>query len=104
MQLPKSSLTFLLMPFLVSSVYACYCYANEDAARWDDSDAPADRLEAMCAQGVSCYQANIGLMCVDGDLSQCGCAVEYANAWQSWHGDWFLWSAITCDGLSLTIE
>ena len=105
MQLPKSSLAVLLMPFLVSSVYAqCDCTHNGDAGRWNDSDAPNDRIAAICAQGGGCYQAQAGLMCVNGDLSQCSCAVSAASQWQSWHGDWFLWSAISCGGLSVTIE
>ena len=107
MHLPKSSLAFLLMPFLVSSAYAqCDCIHNGDAGRWNDSDAPNDRIAALCAEGGDggCYQAQAGLMCVRGDVSQCGCAVSAASQWQSWHGDWFLWSSVTCSDLYITIE
>lgn len=105
MQLPASSLAFFLLPFLVSSAYAqCNCNHNGDAGRWNDSDAPNDRIAALCAQGGGCYQAQNGLMCVSGDFSQCGCAVSAASQWQSWHGNWFLWTSVNCSSLNITIE
>ncbi|KAM0689940.1 hypothetical protein Q7P36_008706 [Cladosporium allicinum] len=82
---------------------AASCSHNNDAGRWDDPLAPADRLADLCGHGGGCYQAKIGHMCVEGNLNQCGSAVVAAKDWQSWHGNWFLWSAITCDGLSITI-
>jgi hypothetical protein len=96
----------ILMPILIPSIYAdCNCVHNGDAGRWRDSDTPAARLAEICHDnpGGYCYQAEAGKMCVAGDYNQCDCAVQMAANWQSWHGDWFLWSAITCGGLSITI-
>jgi hypothetical protein len=81
----------------------CGCFHNGDAGRWDDSMDPAGRLTALCRAGGGCYQAAIGRMCVTGDLSRCDCAEQVAADWESWHGNWFLWTAVTCGGLSVTI-
>ncbi len=90
------------------------CKHNNDAGRWRDSDSPAGRIEALCYEGLRdgsyqehglCYQAEVGYMCVEGDLRNgCACAIEAAQEWQSWHGDWFLWSAVTCGDITITIE
>jgi hypothetical protein len=89
---------------LLPGTYAdCNCIHNNDAGRWRDTDTPDDRLAALCGSGGGCYQAEAGTMCVEGDLSQCNCAIAAAGDWQSWHGDWFLWTAVTCGSLSITI-
>lgn len=41
---------------------AASCSHNNDAGRWDDSLAPADRLADLCGRGGGCYQAKIGHM------------------------------------------
>ena len=107
---------YILMSTLVPSIramsiltpdpsiqFVCSCDHNNDAGRWRDSESPSGRIAILCGSGGGCYQAEAGLMCVQGDLNQCGCAVAAATDWQSWHGDWFLWSAVTCSGLSITI-
>ena len=101
----KFPTVYILVLTLVPSIRAqCECYHNNDAARWVDSESPASRLNILCFSGGGCYQAEVGNMCVIGDVgNQCGCAVSAAANWQSLHDDWFLWSAITCDGLSITI-
>lgn len=85
------------------SIRSCDCVHNNDAARWDDALKPSERLADLCSNGGGCYKAAKGTMCVTGDLSKCSCASDSAAQWQSFHGNWFLWSAITCGGLSVTI-
>lgn len=82
---------------------ACDCQHNGDAGRWNDAADPAGRLASLCSNGGGCWQATAGRMCVNGDLNQCPCAIQSAQEWQSWHGDWFLWSAVSCGGLTVTI-
>jgi hypothetical protein len=103
----KALLVCLLVAMLLPGGQAdCNCRHNGDAERWDDSDSPAGRLGAICSMHT-CYQAQSGTMCVTGDASQCNCAIAAAGNWQSWSRNWWLWSAITCDGpagtLSVTI-
>ncbi|KAK4106666.1 hypothetical protein N658DRAFT_394640, partial [Parathielavia hyrcaniae] len=75
---------------------ACSCHHNNDAGRWDDPMDPAGRVADLCSRGGGCHQAAIGRMCVSGDMGQCGCATQAAQDWQSWHNNWFLWTAVTC--------
>ncbi|KAK4232973.1 hypothetical protein C8A03DRAFT_39354 [Achaetomium macrosporum] len=75
---------------------ACSCFHNNDAGRWDDRLDPAGRIADLCSVGGGCYQAAIGRI-------QCACATQAGKDWQSWHGNWFLWTAVTCGGLSVTI-
>lgn len=79
------------------------CSHNNDAGRWDDDMKPSDRLDYLCYHNGGCWDARIGRMCVNGDLSNCLAAGTAARQWESWHGNWFLWSAITCGGISVTI-
>jgi len=95
---------YVLVSTLVPSIRACNCYHNNDAGRWrDGSESPASRIDILCFSGGGCYEAELGDMCISGDKTQCPCAASAAANWQSFHDDWFLWSAITCDGLSITI-
>ena len=112
MAITKKIASYLLLAAAVPSALAlpntmsardCSCEHNNDAGRWRDSSDPAGRLADLCSNGGGCYQAEAGRMCVSGDLNKCGCAVQAASEWQSWHDDWFLWSAITCGGLTITI-
>ncbi|RYO90469.1 hypothetical protein DL766_004251 [Monosporascus sp. MC13-8B] len=88
----------------VAPAMACDCRHNNDAGRWRDPEmGPSGRLAWLCSQGGGCHTAQRGRMCVSGDLNQCGCATQSARDWESWHGDWFLWSSVTCGRLSVTI-
>lgn len=99
-QLFNAAAAFMLLGIASAQ---CNCVHNGDAGRWEDSLDPASRLGDLCKKGGGCHQATKGRMCVSGDLGKCTCAVDSAKAWQSWNQDWWLWSAITCDGLSITI-
>lgn len=81
----------------------CGCSHNNDAGRWDDDLKPSDRLNYLCKTGGGCWNAKIGKMCVTGNLGDCDCAVDSARNWESWHGNWFLWSSIVCGGLGVSI-
>lgn len=78
----------------------CDCVHNDDAGRWKDKNSPAGEAAALVDQGGGCYKADTqGNMCVsfiDGNANVKTCLSEAAANWQSFHGDWFLWTAITC--------
>ncbi|KAK0755697.1 hypothetical protein N5P37_011753 [Trichoderma harzianum] len=83
---------------------ACSCSHNNDAGRWGTDGTPATAISNLCQQGGGCATGNGGgQLCISGDFGQCGCAVNFANQQQSQHGDWFLWSSITCGGMSITM-
>lgn len=84
-------------------VRACDCVHNGDAGRWRDGLSPSGRLQDLCNQGGGCWDGERGRMCVSGDMSKCSCAITSAQEWESWSSDWWLWSAVTCGGLSVTI-
>ncbi|OAQ63714.1 alpha-galactosidase [Pochonia chlamydosporia 170] len=79
------------------------CQHNNDAGRWKSELKPSDRLRELCSSGGGCYRAEKGYMCVTGDLNQCDRAVNSAREWESQHGDWWLWSIVSCGGLRVTI-
>ncbi|EME41850.1 hypothetical protein DOTSEDRAFT_37163 [Dothistroma septosporum NZE10] len=88
----------------------CVCNRNDDAGRWTDSESPAYRLQTLIVQdgGGCAYTDASQKMCVSGDVHNWGeCAIQYAQEQQSQHGDWFLWSSISCGGgsdvLTITI-
>lgn len=108
MKIAKPLFACLLVSILLPGIHAqCNCVHNGDAGRWRDSDSPAGRLTQLCPQtsvtSPNCYSAEKGTMCTTGDRSQCNCADEAAANWQSWHGDWFLRTIITCGNGAITI-
>jgi hypothetical protein len=96
--------TATIFAALLTRANAYNCWRNTDnAARWDDSMSPADRLVQLCnvaGTGERCHQAKIGRMCVDGPGTEAFCNYiwGWAGSQQSFHGNWFLWADITCDG------
>ena len=95
--------TCTLVAALATQASAYNCWKNtNDAGRWEDSKNPADRFVDLCKQGNGehCYQATQRKMCVSGpgDAAFCDYVWGWAGSQQSFHGDWFLWSDITCDG------
>ena len=79
--------------------------ATSDAGRWNDSMAPADRLQWMCSQNQTVYQAQAGKMVILSENPQdCNDAFIFAKSAQSWHGDWFLWSDIKCTTMEVLIH
>jgi hypothetical protein len=94
---------FVLIAAFSTEASAYNCWRNtDDAGRWRDSKSPADRLVELCKQGDGehCWQAEVGRMCVTGRGNEnfCNYVWGWAGREQSWHGDHFLWSDITCDG------
>ncbi|KAI1402973.1 hypothetical protein F4819DRAFT_257264 [Hypoxylon fuscum] len=85
----------------------CNCQHNNDAGRWKDGgNTPAYAVSQICGSstGTGCYTASgQGKLCIQGDVEQCQCIEDASTTWQSQHGDWFLWTAITCNGLSLSM-
>lgn len=95
--------TSALLAVLAAQTSAYNCWQNtNDAGRWNDALSPADRLLELCklGDGEHCHQAIKGKMCVSGPRSEafCNFVWGWAGSQQSWHGDWFLWSDISCDG------
>lgn len=90
--------------FIGGAVAACDCHHNDDAGRWRDPKSPSGMVSELCTNQGGCHQSEEGNMCIQGDMTQCACAIEYAKAEESWHGDWFLWSAINCGDLSITMN
>ncbi|KAI0849116.1 hypothetical protein F5Y00DRAFT_261932 [Daldinia vernicosa] len=93
-----------MMPGLL--VNACDCHHNNDAGRWKGSQTPSSAIAELCKEGGACKENGHGArLCVLGDISQCLCAVEAAESWQSKHGgDWFLWSGVNCGDLTVTMN
>ena len=82
----------------------CDCFHNGDAGRWRDSESPAGRIALLCAAGGGCHTSLQGAsMRVMGNVGMCSCLSNVAANWQSWHGDWFLWSVIQCPGIMFSI-
>ncbi|EJD46492.1 hypothetical protein AURDEDRAFT_164322 [Auricularia subglabra TFB-10046 SS5] len=94
-----AGLSFALA-LLVAGTHACNCAHNGDAGRWVDSNSPAAVASSLVNRGGGCYDATVqGHMCVSLDnanqaVRDC-LSAEAANQ-QSYHNDWFLWTAITC--------
>ncbi|EJD34841.1 hypothetical protein AURDEDRAFT_130949 [Auricularia subglabra TFB-10046 SS5] len=90
----------LILGALTAGSYACNCAHNNDAGRWIDVNSPAAEAAILIDAGGGCYQATTqGHMCVsftNADQAVKDCLAEEADNDQSFHGDWFLWSAITC--------
>lgn len=96
--------TLLAMAITSIGLASAQCSHNGDAARWVDNNSPAAVVSNLCNSGGGCFKASgQGTMCINGDLSQCPALEQEASNDQSYHGDWFLWSAITCGSLSMTI-
>lgn len=97
----------VLITALAAQANAYDCWRNTaNAARWQDAKNPADRFVELCKQsgpGERCFSAIQGRMCVDGprDEAFCNYVWGWAGSQQSFHGDWFLWADITCDGGAL---
>lgn len=83
----------------------CNCKHNNDAGRWRDALSPNDRIAELCSKGrAGCWDGERGKMCISGNLAAgCACAISAAARWQSHHGDWFLWSAVSCGDFTVTI-
>jgi hypothetical protein len=99
-----------VLGFLIASVSAqCACSHNNDAGRWvDGGNSPASDAFTLINNGGGCFTAATqGVMCISfnnptQDIKNC-LGQEAANQ-QSQHGDWFLWSAITCTDGSATAQ
>ena len=75
-----------------SDTRACGCQDNGVGDRWEDDMDPVGRITELCARGGGCYQAQIGRMCVNGDLRDCSCAISTARDLQhlDQDGNWWL--------------
>ncbi|GIZ37465.1 hypothetical protein CKM354_000091000 [Cercospora kikuchii] len=96
--------TISIIAALATTISAqCSCARNNDAGRWVDSRySPADAVDTLTASGQCIKAETQGNICVNGDASKFGCLRQFARQEQSYHGDWFLWTAIQCEGLDLT--
>ncbi|KAG4028587.1 hypothetical protein MFRU_020g00300 [Monilinia fructicola] len=104
MKFSSTTISILISGLLSGLAIAdCNCSHNNDAGRWIDSHSPAAEVINLVNANGGCYTATVqGHMCVtisgsgDDANNVRGCLQEVSADWQSYHGDWFLWTAITC--------
>ncbi|EJD43291.1 hypothetical protein AURDEDRAFT_125994 [Auricularia subglabra TFB-10046 SS5] len=86
---------------LIAGAAACDCSHNNDAGRWKDVNSPAAAAVPLINNGGGCYRATVqGNMCIsftNANQAVKDCLEQEAVNDQSYHGDWFLWTAITCN-------
>ncbi|KAG4442781.1 hypothetical protein IFR05_001727 [Cadophora sp. M221] len=105
LQYLASGAIIALLPAITA---ACDCtHIGGDSGRWVDRLSPSQAVKEMNPNpdgSLKCYTASVqGTICINGDAGQYSCMYEYAESQQSYHGDWFLWSFITCGGMTLRI-
>ena len=85
----------------------CSCISNTDAGRWKDSRSPVNALRYMQTSSYNgdyvYYTADTqGILTVyGGTIDDFNCLVNFADGAQSYHGDWFLWTSITCNNQNI---
>lgn len=91
----------LILGLLGTTASACNCQNNNDAGRWIDSNSPGAKAATLIDNGGGCYDATVqGHMCVTLTAANDAlkdCLSDKAINDQSYHGDWFLWTSITCE-------
>jgi hypothetical protein len=100
MQFTTALLTTLLA--LAPAALACGCERNSDAGRWKDTSySPSHVVDNLSDQNGGCYSGSgQGKICVKytgGGEGIKTCVRQYVQKEQSHHGDWFLWTSITCN-------
>ena len=80
---------------------ACNCSHNSDAGRWKDTKSdPVGVVRSLLAAGGGCQNGDgQGRLCVglqNNNAALRDCIAGYAQGQQSYHRDWFLWTAIDC--------
>lgn len=95
-----STLTPLVLALAAKLASACSCTHNGDAGRWIDSNSPGAVASNLASAGGGCQTATVqGAMCVTFTGANAAiekCMADYAVDATSYHGDWFLWTAIQC--------
>ncbi len=96
----------IFCPSVLAETFSKCERVTGDAGRWEDSQSPSGRLDEMCRTNQHIYQGQKGTMVLSNiNSSDCGAAISYAKEQESWHGDWFLWSHITCtNGMEILIK
>lgn len=104
----------LLAPFVAAAPAdiaprLCTCTHNSDAGRWIDNKydpfGAVKKLQLNDNGDRKCLSATTqGIMCLKGDYNEESCLKNSIKDWQSYHGDWFIWTRIDCGNLRFTLQ
>lgn len=88
---------------------ACVCTHNSDAGRWiDETQDPYGAVNDIHLPNKTTRVCTSGstqrFMCLEGDPTMEKCLKDTVRSWQSYHGDWFIWTRIDCGGLHFTLQ
>jgi len=88
-----------------AAIAGCHCTTG-DQGRWRDPMSPSGRIDDMCVRQQDFHQGQEGKMIfLNRDGTDCGDLLNFAKQNESWHGDWFLCSEISCDkGMQMFIK
>jgi hypothetical protein len=98
---PLYKIALGLLAFSLPGALACSCSHNNDAGRWNDGNSPAGAVAILVSKGGGTYdakgQGHMSLTFSKINEGIKGCISSTAANWQSYHGDWFLYTVIHCE-------